>query len=537
MTLLFSLPDSIHLEILSYIDLRKKCEYTRLNRMVSERLTKKARYLTINNSYLQAKQKYQQKLALIENPSHQLAINAVRAASHPLSLPRKIHSLSIKVYDFVTYVLQKVEYIGRLELIGIYSNRKQLYAMPSHLNQIATAIQLEKLTVNELILSIDPSSIKALPSFSRVSSLLISGYSSLVSEGLTLHQYTRLTSLILKDCSYITDVSSLAHINELHLTFCPNIVDISCLNHNHKIVIGQCPKIQDYSRSFKYSAIIEIGHIFSSKNITPIDLDYLEKVQILKLTRHDVVMDKPLPKTMKSLRLEYHKSLRSLPENNLQKVEILWCTSFESLINMNHIGRVLLEGLDIISLSELHPGFNRVVKVKSCRKLADFHCLSGCKGVEVIDCPLLTDTSVLRNVENLYFEPAASDMEGSKVTILNLEGVTEMELSNVMDLSLLQTATRLKTVKISEDEFVTTLETREVLILRTLFTLPCLQKVILLNSRSHDTNTEISVLLEELDYHRELYEKSIVFLRGSNKTDTAEKMEVDEEEEYILVEG
>eukprot|EP01040_Poterioochromonas_malhamensis_P007601 gene7601-8207_t len=277
--------------------------------------------------------------------------------------------------------------------------------------------------------------------------------------------------------------------------------------------------------------------MFSSDNITPIDLDYLEKVQILKLRRHDVVFDKPLPKTMKSLRLEYHKTLRFLPENNLQKVEILWCTSFRSLINMNHIGRVLLEGLDITSLSELFPSFNRVVKVKRCQKVTDFHYLSGCKSVEVVDCLLFTDTSVLRNVENLYFELATSDMEGSNVTILSLEGVTEIELSMFMDLSLLQTATRLKTVRISEVEFMTTFDTRKVQILRTLFTLPCLQKVIILNSGSCDTNAEITVLLEEFDYHRELYEKSIVFLRGSNKSQALEMMEVDKEEEYILVQG
>ncbi len=507
MTLLFSLPDSIHLEILSYIELKKKCQYTRMNRILSERLTKKVRYLTMDVSFLKSKKKFQQKLSLIDNPAHQLAITALNALTHLIDqpiLPTKIHSLSIKVYDFVTFVLHKVEYIGRLELIG--GSRRKVASMTSSLNQIATAIQSGKLTVNELILSVDHFSIKSLPSFSRVSSLCIGGYSSLTSEGLTLHQYTHLTTLIISGCHSITDVSSLAHINELHLKHCPNIVDISCLNHNHKIIIFQCSKIRDYSKSFKYSVIIEIGYTFVYDTIIPIDLNYLERVKILKLTRHDVVMDKPLPKTLRSLSLEYDKNIQSLPENNLQRVEIRWCSSFESLRNMNHIGRVSLERLEITSLSELSSGRNRVVKVKGCRAVTDFHCLSGCKSVDVVECPLFTETSVLRTVENLYFEPTTSDLEESKVTVLNLEGVTEMEFSSLINLSLLQTATRLKTVRISEDEF----DRREEGILQTLFTLPCLQKVIFLNSSSLSINTE---LLNKLGYQRETYDKRTVFTK------------------------
>eukprot|EP01040_Poterioochromonas_malhamensis_P013445 gene13445-14790_t len=218
-------------------------------------------------------------------------------------------------------------------------------------------------------------------------------------------------------------------------------------------------------------------------------------------------MNKPLPKTLRSLSLEYDKNLRSLPENNLQQVEIRWCSAFESLRNMNHIGRVALERLDITSLSELSSGRNRVVKVKGCRAVTDFHCLSGCKIVEVVECPLFTDTSVLLTVENLYFEPTTSDVEGSRVTVLNLEGVTEMEFSSLIDLSLLQTATRLKAVRIPEDEF----DTREEEILRTLFTLPCLEKVILLNSSSLSINTEL--LLNKLGYQRETYDKRTVFTK------------------------
>lgn len=162
-----------------------------------------------------------------------------------------------------------------------------------------------------------------------------------------------------------------------------------------------------------------------------------------------------------------------------------------------------LERLEITSLSELSSGRNQVVKVKGCRAVTDFHCLSGCQSVDVVECPLFTETSVLRTVENLYFEPTTSDLEESKVTVLNLEGVTEMEFSSLINLSLLQTATRLKTVMISEDEF-------DKEILQTLFTLPCLQKVILLNSSSLSINTE---LLNKLGYERETYDKRTVFTK------------------------
>ncbi len=527
---MLSLPDCIHLHILSYAIGSTQCEYARVNRMLSEQLMRKVRYLVINLADVTTSEEsrmIKQKLQLIDNPALQLQINAQGCEdfSRTLSLiqsmiPSKLHYLSIEI-DYLTKLLPLLQHVELLKITGNSYHDKKGSLTSSSLDQIADAIQSGKLVVREILL--DDDSRESIPCFSRVSRLLVNSYPLLKSEGLNISKYTYLTSLILFDCNAITDVSSLDHIHKLCLKNCHNIIDISCLNHNYLIKIENCNQIKDFSKSFKYSTIIYIEGCKSSiKDIIPINLNYLERVQSLELGYHPLTLEKPLPKTLRSLDIESNHLIVSLPENSLKQVGIVSCSSFSSLQNMDHIQRVILIHLNITSFRELSTSSVQMMQVKSCKKVKDFHYLSNCVNVDVSDCPGFTDTRVLEGVKNVFLLPSYSedaDEYENCVVVENLKGVTELILPcHLIDLNVLKTATRLKKVVINEDGTMALPDDWNISLrfLRVLLSLPSLQKIVIWNAstmQEFERDWELFCLSWEFGYHREDYRDKIILLR------------------------
>ncbi len=527
---MLSLPDFIHLEILSYVIGSTQCEYARVNRMISEQLMRKVRYLVINLAEVTTSDEssiIRQKSQLINNPALQLQINAQACEDFSLQfsliqsmIPSKLHYLAVEI-DYLTKFLPLLQHVELLEITGNCSHNNEGSSTSSSIEQIGDAIQSGKLVVREILL--DDGCIESIPCFSRVSRLLVKSYPLLKSEGLNISKYTHLTSLTLFDCHSITDVSSFDHIHKLCLKNCHNIVDISCLNHNYLIKIDNCNQIKDFSKSFKYSTIIYlVGCKSSSKEIIPINLNFLERVQSLELGYHPLTFEKPLPQTLRSLDIESNHLIVSLPENHLKEVGIVSCSSFSSLQNMNHIQRVILIELNITSFRELSSSSIQMIQVKSCSKVRDFHHLSSCANVDVSDCPGFTDTRVLEGVKNVFLLPSYledADEYENCVVVENLQGVTELILPyHLIDLNVLRTATRLKKAAINEDGTMAVPDSWNISLrfLRVLLSLPSLQKIVIWNAitmQEFERDWELFCLSWEFGYHREDYRDKIILLR------------------------
>lgn len=533
---LLNLPDSLHLEILTYVIRYDRREYARTNRGFSSRLMKAVRDVAVGgrkgsnrSQFLTSEPLAQKILELIHNPSQQMRVIGVGMESVPREslvlnvLPRKVQSVICNIHHFATNFLRHFKAIRRLELLGTYTSQKHISYMSSQLDRIAEAIQNDHLRIEELNLIRISNPSDTLPIFPGITSLSIFGYDRLTIEGLRIPEYSNLKILRLNDCSGITDVSCLDSIYELYLDYCPNIENISNLNHNHKIVIQYCNKIKNYSNSFAFSSFIQIEGSFAEDYIT-INMNHLQCVQTLMLTSHPIIFEQPLPTSLRVLHIESHPTITCLPENHLSEVTIIGCKEFNQLLHMKHIQRVHLGNLmNLTSLEGLGRG-NHFISIRRCPGITDFTPLRNNNRLEVTQCTGFLDTGILNHVKEVSFEPViVGSSQGFEVNCVNFEAATTLRLSNVpSNSSILATATRVATISVSllnnhnDPDFEKTCLS----FFHVLLALPSLRKVVLSNVDSlinEENKSHYQSLFNGFGYQIEHYQSLFVLLKRSSR--------------------
>ncbi len=245
---------------------------------------------------------------------------------------------------------------------------------------------------------------------------------------LNIPSYRCLRYLKLSSVS-IEDVSSLDRIYELYLEYCNHIRDISCLNHNHKIVISDCESIVDYSKSFRYSKIIDISCPlgFTQEATEGFDLSKAVEAREIYVRGGDCNNKQLLLPHCLSLRVVQAwllpRSFALPSEHLIQEVIVRNCPAFQSFLHFGCMCSVKLVGLSIFTLIGLGSG-NRVVEVDSCPAITDFTLLRHCDKVTINNCEGFLDQ--VRGVKYFIFTPVnvdnlPHDMEG--VTCLILENI------------------------------------------------------------------------------------------------------------------
>ncbi len=443
--MLCNLPDAIHLEILSNCILIDQKEYSRITRGVCARLMKKVRRKKVGIFEFYTSAEFRGKIfSMIDNPSRQLILTSLSNQSilgtelfqdFPSPKFRELHLSTSDLSIQVLSLLKTIDFINTLKLIDRRSmnpNEVQL----SILQGLSDLIQSSKLLVNELIIELNSFNVPNFPFFSRVQLLVLKSFPSPIDLP-RISEYVHLRSLKLDYCSQVLDVSSLGHIHDLSLISCHNITDISCLNHNHTISIQYCEKILDYSKSFKYSSIIEISNNINL-NFIPINMKYLESVISLKLLRHSNSFIDPLPKSLRLLHLSWDRGITSLPLNSLRQVHLVACGLFDDLKNMENIQYIELDQLFSLQRVNGLGMKNRVVKIRRCSNITDFSPLKDNLNVEISNCKGLTLTPALFKVSN--FEVGLLCHPGT-FQIGSLDAITDLRLIEVpADSNPLQTA-------------------------------------------------------------------------------------------------
>jgi len=246
---------------------------------------------------------------------------------------------------------------------------------------------------------------------------------------LNLSAYCNLRCLKLRFRS-IEDVSSLDGIHVLHLLYCNKIQDISCLNRNYKTVIDECNGITDYSNSFRYSKIIIICCPSKGRgeSIKSCDLSNALEAQKIYFNGNDCNKPLVLPQSSNLRFVQVSSNLQcpfTLPsEHNIRELIVRDCHDFTSLLKFDRIYVVRLINLDYLSSLQGLGSGNRIVEVVNCPLVSDFSILRHCDKVTIRECAGFSDVSQVRGVKDFIFSPAyvnqlPRDLEG--VTCLLLE--------------------------------------------------------------------------------------------------------------------
>ncbi len=387
--MLLVFPVDLHLEILSYACLVDRLEYTRLNKtFCTELMTRIVAIYKEKTEFLTSESLRKKIMGLIiTDPDQQLRpelfynycghSESISSFSSNLGL----NSLRINIKDFLQ-VFPKIRKLQRLWLTCREMGNEDIEDGVPHIPG------LQKLTL-------DRYSHSSLPLMSlRKDDIPLSHRLDLRS----------LRYLMLHSCPYISDVSCLGHVYELRLIDCSSVVDISSLNHNEIIVIGACP-VRDYSKSFRYSRVIDIS-LMGSSVVKGIHLNNLEAVQSLAID-FDLTCIDPLsytyilPASLSCLTLKNMIcSFVAPPNHGLKKIIFSDCydISLQNIQNISFLKIHNYHGRASIDWSQL--GDNKYVEISLCTDFKSGKVLRNVKRLTLINY-ILDHMKDLKNVTHL----------------------------------------------------------------------------------------------------------------------------------------
>lgn len=323
------LPAVLQLEILDFLDLVDRLDYSRVNRFCSRQLSSHVRIVALKvgrglKEFLESKGFRNSILAKIKNPYKQFTLEGHGNWSFS-PIPLTARRLACSIASLKTFQLQR----SQIQHLSLSIPREAEMNQTSLLSILQNLSGSKELSLNYVV-PID--SIPILPQLER---LRIESFAFNSANLIEPSKFINLQCLKLVNCQGFSDVSTLVHIRELHLIECPNIRDISSLNNNEIIVIHSSD-IDDYSRSFRFSRVIDL--LFNCRINSQVDLYRLESVEWLKMDYKTALLANVtfpiLPPTLKALALSNINSECSIPyQHNLREIT---STRF-SLKNMRNI--------------------------------------------------------------------------------------------------------------------------------------------------------------------------------------------------------
>lgn len=261
MMLIKNLPADLYRRLQSWLEYDDKIAFAMVNRTICRYLIMNVRFIRLegNKSFERYFRYENKRKSLIAAPYHQLTVIIPDDMSFEAVGFENINlickSLSISVNQLTTSFIHCVKKVQDL-ILGNYS-RSSRPSLTAYEHRVITDwMNNSDLGVKHF--TIVNYTLTNLPLLSSLESLILVRVNIDSPIILNIPSYRCLRYLKLSSVS-IEDVSSLDGIYELYLEYCNYIRDISCLNHNHKIVITDCESIVDYSKSFRYSKIIDIS--------------------------------------------------------------------------------------------------------------------------------------------------------------------------------------------------------------------------------------------------------------------------------------
>jgi hypothetical protein len=325
------LPPVLQLEILDFLDLVDRLDYSRVNRFCSRQLSSHVRIVALKvgrglKDFLESKEFRNFILTKIKNPYKQLTLEGHGNWDfHPIPLTARSLKCSIVLKNFQ---LQR----SQIQCLSLPISRDAQMNQISFVNSLQSLSGLKDLSLNCFF------PIDLIPIIPQLERLQIQSFSFNAGNLIETSKFTNLQCLKLVNCQGFSDVSTLARIRELHLIECPDIRDISALNNN-EIIFIHSSDIDDYSRSFRFSRVIDL--LFNCRINCQVDLYRLELVEKLKMDYKTALLANVtfpiLPPTLKSLTISNINSECSIPyQNNLREITIQDCPRF-LLKNMRNI--------------------------------------------------------------------------------------------------------------------------------------------------------------------------------------------------------
>lgn len=436
------LPDVIHFEILSFLNISDKLEFVKVNRDLFNQLIKQTREIHIRregrSQEFFTSETYRNKLLnLIRLTKKSLQFSFLfkfresflKNLNNSFSLP--IACLTAFLPDFVKFS-SHIEQVNHLVLThGTNATSKDINELFSYLSDPKHEIQHFELS------SLDTPELPVIPS---LETLKIYCCGILQWDNLCYQNYQKLRSLTLYHCPFIVDVANLDYIYDLTLISCYRIKDISSLNHNYKITIDSCFCITNYSQALKHSKIIhlKVDNYYSMIQDTT-ECQWLEakELQLKDKMLFPLIQDSlVLPNVLNLRKLTLHsiKETFKLPENNLTEISIIHCPNFRSCQSMGNIYKVSLEKLLLYSLEGLGPN-NKVINITECDQINDFTPIQSCAKVSILHCRGFIDATQLSAVSHLHVALVHNHIFP---TIMKLEGVHHLEVITDCRLPLIQ---------------------------------------------------------------------------------------------------
>ncbi len=423
----------IYREILTWLEYADQVAFAMVNQFVCSHLIKRMRRLWWSNkdaferkfrSYVTS-EKLQ---SFIADPYHQLNLflpgdlNLKAVGFDGINISCK--TLSSTVDQLTTSLIHCIRKVQNLKL-HFHDSLTRATLTNSEFQFIVDWINNLNLGLKEL--TIDNYDFANLPVIPSLESLRIARANIFTLDALNISAYCNLRCLKLTSIK-IKDVSSLDGIHDLYLENCREIRDISCLNHNYKIVVEECHGITDYSNSFRYSNIITICCPDSKMREPMKSCDLSKTLEAREISFFGIGRNKPfvLPQSssLRFVRVETLKGCFTLPsKHKIRQIIVRDCPDFVSLLHFDRIYSVQLVGLRISSLEGLGSA-NRVVEVNNCPLITDFSVLKHCDKVTILNCQGFKDVNQVRGVKDFIFSPSSDynfvkDIEGVTCLILN----------------------------------------------------------------------------------------------------------------------
>lgn len=391
------LPTALHLEILAFVPLGDRLEYTRVNSFLAKELNPEVRSLEIKDEnlikeFLTSDSFRSSILKRINHPFKQLNLNLAGFTDDIPNLNEftwqiSLQTLKIRWTD-LKHLLPRIDQVQQLKLEleflrngnnGTNNTQILLYESAELIYKLSRLNWLRDLSVSSSVIN----QIPALPKLQKLEAL---SCPLLNLSSLNIPKLTNLRCLKLVRCQGITDVTTLGHIHELHLIECLWVTNISALNHNHTISVRYCP-IQNYSKSFEFCKVIDIA--VTTAITKSINMEHLKAVRSLSINYHLLPpnISAPcfhyLPLTLRSLSIESVKSFSLPDEHQLKEIIIKNCKD------------ILLENMENIPF----------VYIYHCSSIRDWIPLQNNENVMIYsDVEYDLDLKQLYNIKNLKIE-------------------------------------------------------------------------------------------------------------------------------------
>ncbi len=242
--------------------------------------------------------------------------------------------------------------------------------------------------------------------------------------------------------SDMIDYSTLITARKLRLDDCKNLSDISVLQEKEEITLTDCSQFTNLTKCFK-----------KTKKITIVL--YTPSVKLVSLKgKNDHIMLKNglaagiIPRTLKNLKLGGVRGATSfIGFEHLQSVSLSYCPDITTLMGLEYVPSVSLQGLELKSLEGL--GKNKRVNIRDCGNIMDFSPLKYVNRVTLRGCLGFTDSSHLDHVTHviIFSCKQLEDVNG-------LKNVKSVELSDCPLIRSVEALKDVKNLKVSKCELL-----------------------------------------------------------------------------------